>query len=176
MSCRGERASNEVASNNNLVQEDIIIDGCVKIPKQAGKITIEEKVMGEDTNRHSCILYVDLVLECIKTVDHYKYVSVPIIGLNLVDKMGVRRGFVMTNLDMLFLETEGNKASFRFVNFEAMTDMFGHIDLEAVVSENMWSAGNMFLTKEDCDKIANEVSVAVVDECTILKKNSFGVI
>lgn len=95
-----------------LVQEDIILEDCVRIPKQDGEIKIRYYGKDEDTGEESYDLILDLVLECVKEVKDFELL--PYIRINLLDENDVQLIYVKDNIDEEFLKKKGNKSHVEF--------------------------------------------------------------
>ena len=95
-----------------LVQEDIILEDCVRIPKQDGEIKIRYYGKDEDSGEESYDLILDLVLECVKEVKDFELL--PYIRINLLDENDVQLIYVKENIDEEFLKKKGNKSHFEF--------------------------------------------------------------
>ena len=93
-----------------LVKEDIVVENCIRVPKQDGELKIRYYGKDDDSTE-SYDLILDLV-ECIREIDSFE--DFPFIQVNLLDENEVRLTYLTYNVDRDFFKHKGIKSHIEF--------------------------------------------------------------
>lgn len=94
-----------------LVKEDIVVENCIRVPKQDGELKIRYYGKDDDSTE-SYDLILDLVVECIREIDSFE--DFPFIQVNLLDENEVRLTYLTYNVNRDLFKHKGIKSHIEF--------------------------------------------------------------